>query len=144
MQTQHQRLLDAFRDKTDLMVYEIMTPRPQGLGIAQYNARIKELREMGHQIINVQPGHFRYLGGIMGAGLDKWNQTGKWLHHETDNDYHVLKTKKQMAEDWLKLHPTNIHYDEALKRYEDICEQLEAMENHGRDEYAQTVEQALL
>lgn len=48
-------------EKKDLMVYEIMAPRPQGLGIAQYNARIKELREQGYPIINLAPGHFRYV-----------------------------------------------------------------------------------
>jgi len=59
--TQKQRLLEKFYEKQDLMVYEIMAPRPQGLGIAQYNARIKELREMGHTIKNIRPGHFRYI-----------------------------------------------------------------------------------
>jgi hypothetical protein len=40
------------------MVYEIMTPRPNGLGIAQYTARIHELRGKGYKIENVEPGRF--------------------------------------------------------------------------------------
>jgi hypothetical protein len=35
-----------------------MTPRPKGLGIAQYNARIWKLRKIGHDIRNIKPGHF--------------------------------------------------------------------------------------
>lgn len=65
--TQTQRLLDEFINKGDLMVYEIIAPRPQGLGIAQYNARIKELRDKGHVIKNLQPGHFRYIKQFEGG-----------------------------------------------------------------------------
>lgn len=58
--TQKKRILSLLRERGQdgAMVYEFMMPRPQGLGIAQYNARIKELREEGHDIINVRPGHF--------------------------------------------------------------------------------------
>lgn len=58
--TQQKRLLELLkqRGKAGVYVYEIQTPRPEGLGIAQYNARISELRELGHDIVNVVPGHF--------------------------------------------------------------------------------------
>lgn len=58
--TQKQRLLEHLRDKGEqgAYVYEFMMPRPNGLGIAQYNARIKELRTEGYTIINTKPGHF--------------------------------------------------------------------------------------
>lgn len=58
--TQKQRILNLLRErgKQGVMVYEIMTPRPTGLGVAQYNSRIKELREQGYNIVNKTPGHF--------------------------------------------------------------------------------------
>ena len=58
--TQEQRILQLLREKGNLgvYVYELVTPRPQGLGIAQYNARIYGLREKGHNIVNKTPGHF--------------------------------------------------------------------------------------
>jgi len=59
-QTQRQRLLQTFQEKGELFVYEMMAPQPMGLGIAQYNARILELRRLGYSIINDQPGHFVY------------------------------------------------------------------------------------
>lgn len=57
---QRERLLELLTERgpAGIYVYEIMQPRPQGLGVAQYNARIKELREQGHHIVNTQPGHF--------------------------------------------------------------------------------------
>lgn len=39
-------------------VYEFMMPRPHGLGVAQYNARILELRREGYTIRNNKKGHF--------------------------------------------------------------------------------------
>lgn len=58
--TQKERILELLQERKDrgAFVYEFMMPRPQGLGIAQYNARIKELREQGYDIENVTPGHF--------------------------------------------------------------------------------------
>jgi hypothetical protein len=58
--TQKERLLELLKEKKGLgiYVYEIMMPRPQGLGIAQYGARILELRREGHNIKNTKPGHF--------------------------------------------------------------------------------------
>jgi len=41
-----------------LYVYEMMTPQPKGLGIAQYNARVFELRRKGWDIRNDRRGHF--------------------------------------------------------------------------------------
>jgi len=58
--TQKSRLLNLLRERggAGVYVYEIMTPRPVGLGIAQYGARILELRRQGYIIENKEPGHF--------------------------------------------------------------------------------------
>ena len=59
-ETQKQRLLHLLKERGSqgVKVYEIMAPRPEGLGVAQYNARILELRREGHRIVNKEPGHF--------------------------------------------------------------------------------------
>lgn len=58
--TQEQRILTLLRErgKFGVMVYDMMMPRPQGLGIAQYSARIWSLRKKGYDIKNVKPGMF--------------------------------------------------------------------------------------
>jgi len=58
--TQEERILDLLkaRGERGVYVYELMMPRPQGLGIAQYNARIYGLRQKGFDIINKEAGHF--------------------------------------------------------------------------------------
>lgn len=58
--TQKERILDLLKKRGEhgAKVYEFMTPRPQGCGVAQYNARIYELRREGYEIVNKEPGHF--------------------------------------------------------------------------------------
>lgn len=58
--TQEERILNLLRQRgpEGAYVYEFMTPRPSGLGIAQYNARIFGLRKKGYVIENKTPGHF--------------------------------------------------------------------------------------
>jgi len=58
--TQEERILDLLRSSgaQGAYVYDFMMPRPQGLGIAQYNARVYGLRQKGYEIINKTPGHF--------------------------------------------------------------------------------------
>lgn len=58
--TQEQRIVNLLRSRgaQGVMVWEFMMPRPQGLGIAQYNARIWSLRKKGYIIENKKPGHF--------------------------------------------------------------------------------------
>lgn len=58
--TQEDRILDLLTERGDrgAYVYEFMAPRPNGLGIAQYNARVYGLRSKGYNIINKTPGHF--------------------------------------------------------------------------------------
>ena len=58
--TQKQRIMDLLieRREAGVRVYELCGPRPEGLGCSQYNARIKELREMGWDIRNERPGLF--------------------------------------------------------------------------------------
>jgi hypothetical protein len=52
MNTQKQRILQALREHPDgLPVWMLIMPRPHGgLGVAQYNARIYELRRQGYGI----------------------------------------------------------------------------------------------
>ena len=50
--TQQERLLDAFMIRGKVPLYHIITPRPIGLGIAQYGPRIDELRKQGYNIVN--------------------------------------------------------------------------------------------
>lgn len=59
-QTQEERILNLLRERGEqgAYVYEFMMPQPQGLGIAQYNARIYGLRKKGYDIVNKVPGHF--------------------------------------------------------------------------------------
>ena len=63
--TQRQQVLELFLEKGDVMIYELMDSWPRGLGISAYCRCIKELREgkggAKHEIINVEPGHFRYI-----------------------------------------------------------------------------------
>lgn len=129
MITQRQRLLDAFQKKTDLMVYEIMAPRPMGLGIAQYNARIKELRETGHPIINVMPGHFRYVPNkeeSMTTGYQKFQAAGmklKAAHKPFYTEADDPATKLEKAKAWYKEHEdkmTDEVREEAIKRIEKL------------------------
>lgn len=58
--TQEGRILSLLKQRGSrgVMVYEMMAPRPQGLGIAQYNARIYGLRNKGYIIDNKEKGHF--------------------------------------------------------------------------------------
>lgn len=59
--TQEQRILNLLgeRGSKGAEIWEFMLSRRRGgLGIAQYNARIKGLRDKGHIIKNVTPGHF--------------------------------------------------------------------------------------
>lgn len=58
--TQEQRILQLLRERGSegAKVYEFMMPRPHGLGIAQYNARIYGLRKKGYKITNKKAGHF--------------------------------------------------------------------------------------
>ena len=58
--TQEGRILKLLRERGSrgVFVYEITNSKPEGLGIAQYNARIYGLRDKGFDIKNVVPGHF--------------------------------------------------------------------------------------
>lgn len=137
--TQQQRLLQAFKSKGELFVYEIMAPRPNGLGIAQYNARIKELREQGHEIINKEPGHFIYkkeedMDVTDSNGYRRFEQAGLFLKGKAnkpivrknyqDKSTDELRHLKERAEAWLKENENHKKYDEALARYERLVREL--------------------
>lgn len=58
--TQEERILELLQERGEqgAYVYEFMMPRPNGLGIAQYNSRVYGLRRKGYNIVNKEPGHF--------------------------------------------------------------------------------------
>lgn len=105
--TQKDRILKLLqmRGTAGVMVYEIMAPRPTGLGVAQYNARIKELRTLGYSIMNKTPGHFVLNSAkhpswlveapqkpLDGKQMMNWQAMGAWLkgegpRPETRNDF---------------------------------------------------------
>lgn len=96
MPTQKEQILSLLqsRGQRGVMVYEIIAPKPNGLGIAQYNARIKDLREEGHNIINTTPGHFVLKTAKYGPkpapepvkpsaeAMRTWDQMGAFLRGE--------------------------------------------------------------
>lgn len=94
MKGQKERLLNLLQERGErgVKVYELIAPRPQGEGIAQYNARIKELRELGYNVVNKKPGLFVLSGAeknvekqpIRAEKLDgeikqTWEQVGAFL-----------------------------------------------------------------
>lgn len=93
--TQKERILHLLKSRGNegVKVYELIAPRPEGLGIAQYNARIKELRQAGFPIINVSPGHFVLRGAeparsqrkpvrLDPVAHEKWSKMGAFLRGE--------------------------------------------------------------
>ena len=50
--SQKQRLLNLLQTRKRVPVWYLIAPRPQGLGCAQYGARIYELRKEGYPIEN--------------------------------------------------------------------------------------------
>lgn len=141
-QTQCQRLLEALETKGELYVYEIIAPRPVGLGIAQYNARIKELRESGYNIINKEPGHFVYKTDTAERqpmkpsdsqtlnGYEKFRAMGQFLKNKGNKptnpylsmEYDELIALQAKAKAWLENNFDHSKYPEALTRYENICD----------------------
>jgi len=95
--SQKERILNLLqrRGGMGVKVYEIIAPRPDGLGVAQYNARIKELRTAGHEIVNIAPGHFVLRGtkhykpqrivtahDLPSHSRKSWEEMGAWLRGE--------------------------------------------------------------
>jgi len=62
--TQKNKILKLLKQRGEkgAMVYEFMMPKPQGLGIAQYNARIYDLRREGYTIDSDGKGKFILVG----------------------------------------------------------------------------------
>jgi len=50
--TQKDLLLNLLKTEHHVPVWKLIAPKPQGLGIAQYGARIYELRHEGYDIQN--------------------------------------------------------------------------------------------
>jgi hypothetical protein len=125
MDTQRQRLLALLNERggQGVYVYEIMQPRPDGLGIAQYNARIKELRESGYTIINTKPGHFVLQASVV----------------STPDDYKSIEEKlEKLREEWKE-----------CKRKNDIgrmklIEMRAKLLSSYKDDFVEMVQEALL
>jgi len=109
--TQRERILALLKRRGGMgvMVYEITAPRPDGLGVAQYNARIKELRDQGHAIDNVTPGHFVLRGvtgwqppttpdQLSGSAKKNWKAIGDYLHGEGPKPDFELNLEQQVQE----------------------------------------------
>lgn len=62
--SQQKRLINLMRErgKSGVFVYEIITPRPNGLGIAVYTSTICNLRKQGYQIDNPENGLYVLVG----------------------------------------------------------------------------------
>jgi len=58
--SQKSKILNLLRERNEegVKVYELIAPKPDGLGCSQYNARIFGLRKDGYVIVNKTPGHF--------------------------------------------------------------------------------------
>lgn len=54
IKSQKGRILNLLRERGEqgVKVYELIAPRPEGLGVAQYNSRIYDLRHLGYNIVN--------------------------------------------------------------------------------------------
>ncbi len=156
--TQRQRLLQAFEEKGHLYVYEIMAPRPNGLGISQYGARIKELREMGHPIINKKPGLFVYEADTASRkdtmaynprSNPDWEKLGRYLKGKAPKPVNEYESKtveelvvlRDTATQWLRDNEDHPKYLEALERYEKICDALIKLNLTTQEEYQPSQEE---
>jgi hypothetical protein len=56
----------------------------------------------------------------------KWQAMGRKLNRPGYRDLpeSELEAKKRIAEKWLKENPTHPKYQEALRRYEKVCDEL--------------------
>lgn len=107
--TQKQKVLRLFKERggRGVKVFDLISPKPDGLQISQYGRVIKELREEGYNIINKQPGLFVLSGyenvenspkqtmKLEGEAKMTWEQMGAWLKGnapkpETGNEFKKL------------------------------------------------------
>jgi hypothetical protein len=108
MDTQKQRVLELLQKKPQgAFTYDFFDLNPP---IIRPAARIEELRKEGHLIetVRVSEGNFKYI----------LKQKYEVLSQEE------LIDKQKVAEDWLRDNESHPKYEEALKRYEDICDQI--------------------
>lgn len=97
--TQGEKLLELLKTRAAIgvRVYEMTMPKSLGgLGISQYNARIKELREAGWNIFNKEPGHFVLLGYGKSAPeiMAEPEQTPEETGHQLREKLSHLKAKR--------------------------------------------------
>lgn len=124
--TQRQRLLNAFEDRGELYVYEIMTPQPGGLGISQYGARILELRRDGYPIINDKPGHFIYQTNNLQEGevITVWEQQQKLNELRAKWKVETDPIKKKVIEVQGKLLKNALEMSEKDDTAKDVLERI--------------------
>jgi hypothetical protein len=102
--TQEDRILQLLEERGEAgaYVYEFMAPRPNGLGIAQYNARVYGLRKRGFDIINKSPGHF-VLRKVVQAKMEDLRTFDELInggiHEDTEMALEELDTVVQRLQD---------------------------------------------
>lgn len=114
METQWVRLLALFMERgaQGVTINEISDSRPRGLGIKQYNSRIKDLRGKGYNIVCLRAGHFELRG-----------------KSEQEPAYTIEQLKAQ-REDLLEVYEmtSGYHKQKILKQGQELRKALDVME----------------
>lgn len=118
MKTQRDRILAVLTERGEkgVYVYELIAPRPKGLGIAQYNARIKELRSRGYAIVNTEPGHFVLRGNPMKQDLNNDLMTFEQMRAELNDLRNLWEIAS--AKDRPKIEKQGIELREIVEKME--------------------------
>lgn len=116
------------------MVYEIMTPQPSGLGVAQYNSRIKELREQGYNIVNKIPGHFVLEDDVL-SEINKGynmpmppNYNPYIIRYRLEDDNDMLHHKYLEITKWVAAVIEQNKAEELKDKYNEALMRIEALE----------------
>jgi len=128
--SQRDRILDLLREHPEgIYTYQFFDLNPP---IIRPAARIIELRKLGYIIkTDESTGVARYILEENMNGYDKFKLTGVTLFGGqtkigkkaySDMETADLLNKQKIAEVWLKENETHPKYNEALKRYEDLCD----------------------
>jgi len=114
-QTQRERLLELLQARgfKGVYVYEMTNSRTGGLGIAQYNTRIHELRKNGWVINNTEPGHFVLVGTTKPKSFLKSIKLDKKQRSE-------LKSKEKQLAFFERVLASGITDENLIKRKENL------------------------
>lgn len=132
-QSQCKRLLHLFRVRGSqgVFVYEITNSRPEGLGIQQYNTRIKELRALKNNIVSTVPGHFvlkDYAGPIVSKKLSKKESA-------------ELKVKKKKLEFFDRVLQSGIYTPDVIAQKQNLLNEIKAIEHQEEIDFVATQNQ---